>query len=194
MNRALLLVFAVIVAGCGDSNGPEPYAAMQFTFRGSTPGSASGTLDVKGRREPYATNSPTGAIGTVTGAPSTGEMITIVGSRADGVELEFQLIRVSGPGLMPMCPDFSADPIAPSNCITNGHFFHESPSYPYYLKDFGTDHQAAFKVTVSELTRTRIRGTFEGITIGRCYGCAAQYINVPDTMRISAGSFDVPYR
>lgn len=194
--RVLLLPFAVAVIACGDSNGPEPYAAMQFTFRGSVPGSPSGTFDVKGRRDPYATNDPTGAIGNVIGDRSTGEIIRIVGSRnGDRAELEFDMTRVAGAGAVTMCPPGSGTPTTPQvNCIFNGHFFPTSPTYPYYLLDYGTNPAAAFTVNIAEITQTRIRGTFEGITIGRCYGCGSAYANVPDTMRISGGSFDLPYR
>jgi hypothetical protein len=197
VSRAKLLLCITLVVGCGDSTAPStPDASMRFTFRGSTPGSVSGTFSVTGRRELYAEGGfPTGAIGNVTSEPSIGEAIRIVGSRSDPrAQLEFFLVGVTAPGVLQMCPIPTGSGPPPSNCVLRGYYTPVIPTYPYFLTEYGTDRSAGFSVTVSALTPTRIRGTFEGITIGRCYSCAAEYANVPDTMRISAGSFDVPYR
>jgi hypothetical protein len=180
MSRALLVPVAVLLIACGDSTGPNRSGSMSFAFHASMSGSTSGVFSVEGGRKPYPDDYPTGAGGNSFG-DATISLIRIAASRTEGSqEFEMVLSGVTGIGLLPMCYSAQANS---TPCVFSGYFF-PNPASRYY---FGTNLREPpyheMRVTITELTSLRIRGTFEGIAVGDA-----------DTLTISGGAFDVPYR
>jgi hypothetical protein len=190
MSRAIVLALATLLIACGDSTGPNRSGSMSFTYHGSMTGSPSGVFSVAGGRKPYPDGYPTGAGGNTYGDGSTAQ-IRIVGSRTEGPqEFALILIGVTGAGPVPMC-DTSQPQY--TNCVWHGSFFPDPGSFYIFGWSLRDPPYPEMRVTITELTGSRIRGTFEGLAVGDCAGCNAQYLNA-DTLTISGGTFDVPYR
>ena len=176
---ALLVVLAA--CGGGDSTGPAPSGSMRFTYRGEVSGSAAGSFAVDGPRQQFV-GGAAGAGATRLRAQGVGTYITVYGSRVDlaYAELEVTLYSATAPGTFPVCGP--SDP-EPRHCLLSGSFSPDPTSVHFFRS--GT-------VTITELTPSRVRGTFEGVTVGYCSGCANPADE--DTIAITGGAFDVPFR
>ena len=190
MSRVLLLPVAVLLIACGDATGPNRSGSMSFTYHGSMTGSPSGVFSVAGGRKPYPVDYPTGAGGNTYGEGSAAQ-IRIVGSRTEGPQVfEMVLIGVTAVGPVPMC-DFSQPQY--TNCVSSGYFFPDPASRHFFGWTVREPPYSEMRVTITDLTGSRIRGTFEGLAVGECAACSTQYLNT-DTLTITGGAFDVPYR
>jgi hypothetical protein len=152
---------------------------MSFTYHGALPASPSGAFSVQGGRNSY----PSGA-----GGEKTSEGTRIVGSLGQGAQ-EFS-VAVRGTmavGTLPTCENSSAPP---TPCVYFGYFAASRQS-TYIFGTGGLAADAEMRVTITDLTASRVRGTFEGFALGTCGECNSTAL---DTATISGGVFDVPYR
>ena len=184
----VLLPAASLLTACSDSTGPEPSGSMSFTYQGSMPGSASGSFSVEGPRRPFVYAAQvTGAVAGRTGEGNS-RSIEVAGSDAS-LSQDFS-IRIFGEpsvGVLPTCEGSATD------CVDGGHFWPDPASIHYFGSNQSSDPPyPQVTVTITEMSDLRVRGTFEGIVIGTCGTCADQL--APDTITISAGQFDVPFR
>jgi len=181
MSRSMKLTVAVLLIGCGEHPTlPDRSGSMSFTYHGALARSPSGTFSVQGGRNSW----PMGA-----GGERLMDGMRIAGSRSQGSASEFSLFLAGtmAVGSLPMCdgPTPTATP-----CVSGG-FFSPTTVTTYGFGWAQSGPQAEMRVTITEFTASRIRGTFEGAAWGYCAECG---MLVADTATISAGVFDVPYR
>ena len=172
---AVLAAVAVPLLGCTDATSPAPPGSMSFNYTGSL----HGTFAVTGSLNPDDYNSiGTGAIAQ-RGDAATQKRIEVRGANAGtSQELSFTMIDVTGTGPLQTCQ------AATTHCVYNGYFWPDVIGVHYFGWGIGYDPPyPELNVTVTELTGSRIKGTFEGVVVG----------SGPDTLRISAGTFDVPF-
>ncbi len=182
-----LLLPAVMMAGCSDATGPAPSGSVSFTYHGSAPGSVSGSFSVEGSGKPSIFDA------AVTGAMarrSTGEdspYLEISGSSAAPSQyFSITIFGAPGVGMLPSCE------VATTDCVYNGYFRSASNSYWHGSGLYTQPPYPEVTVTITGITESRVRGTFEGMVIGSCGTCTDPL--APDTLTISAGQFDVPFR
>ena len=184
MRHSLTLTcFAVVIAslGCSDSNSPAPPGSMGFQYSGTTPAPNHGTFDVHGSLNPDAQTWQTGAI-----AQRGSGRIEIQGMNASPQqEFSFTLVGVTTTGPLTTCQERT------TNCVYQGHFWPDIYSVHYFGWGLYDDPPyPEVSVNVTELTGSRIRGTFAGQVVGICRVCSSA---VPDTLTITGGTFDVPF-
>jgi hypothetical protein len=172
---AILLAASLPLLGCKDATSPAPPGSMSFDYAGSV----HGTFAVTGSLNPDDYNKVgTGAIAQRNDAGPT-QRIEVVGTNA-GTHQEFglTLIGVTGTGALHTCQ------LETTHCVYQGHFWPADYGVHYFGWGISWDPPyPEVNVTVTELTGSRIKGTFEGVVVGV----------VADTLRISSGTFDVPF-
>jgi hypothetical protein len=182
MKRFLaFLCLTVPVFGCGDANGPTPPGSMRFDYSSSLSGPYHGTFDVTGSLDPDSDNWYTGAI-----AQRGNNQIGITGTDAPTKrEFEFTLVGVTAPGTYTTCQERT------TGCVFQGHFWpsvNDNHSFGWGL--LSPLPYPEVTVTVTELTNSRIRGSFTGVVVGNCTPCNTTAVN---TITITAGTFDTPF-
>ena len=180
MSRAMILVLVALLIACGEGfTAPDRSGSMSFTYHGALVDSPSGAFSVQGGRNSW----PAGAGGEVFGSGTR-----IIGSLGQGApEFSVTLIGPMAVGSLPTC-EYSNTP--PTPCVGGGYY---SQIHQFYY-GFGPSGQPPYPemhVTITDLTASRVRGTFEGIALGICSQCRPA---LDDTVTISGGVFDVPYR
>ena len=175
------LCLTVPIFGCGDATRPAPAGSMRFDYAGNLSGSYHGTLDVTGSLDPDSDNWYTGAI-----AQRGNGRIGVTGrDAATKREFEFSLVGVTGPGSYTTCQERT------TGCVYQGHFWPSTSDIHYF--GWGLLSPTPYpelSVTVTELTNSRIRGTFTGVVVGSCTPCN---VNAVETITITAGTFDTPF-
>jgi hypothetical protein len=172
---AIVLAASLPLLGCKDATSPAPPGSMSFNYAGSVHGSFA----VTGSLNPDDYNRVhTGAIAQ-RGTIGERQQITVYASIPQPLqELSFTLIGVTGIGPVHTCQQ------ATTNCVYQGYFYDDATSIHYFGWGVYSDPPyPEMNVTVTELTGSRIKGTFEGVVVG--IG--------PDTLRINSGTFDVPF-
>jgi hypothetical protein len=180
MSRYIVVVVAALLTACGeDFTAPDRSGSMSFTYHGALADSPSGAFSVQGGRNSY----PSGA-----GGYKTTGGISIVGSLGQGApEFGVSVLGTMAVGPLPTCEN---SPAPPTPCVFFG-YFDASRQSTYVFGSPGQPPDAQMRVTITDLTASRVRGTFEGVAVGYCVECGPY---VEDTMTISSGAFDVPYR
>lgn len=183
-----LLLPAVLLSACSDATGPVPSGSMSFTYQGSAPGSPSGSFSVEGSGKPSIFDA------AVTGAMarrSTGEdsqFLDVSGSSAAQSQyFSITIYGAPGVGMLPSCE------VATTDCVEGGYFRSGTNSSHWHGPgQYTQPPYPEVTVTITEITESRVRGTFKGMVIGYCNTCPDPL--APDTLTISAGQFDVPFR
>ena len=183
-----LLLAAVLLSACSDATAPAPSGSMSFTYHGSAPGSSSGSFSVEGTGKPLWNDV------AVTGTMARRfhgedfEWFEVIGSSAAQSQyFSITIYGVPGVGILPSCE------VATTECVHNGDFWSSFQSR--YHHGWGQSIPPPYPevtVTITGITESRVRGTFQGIVIGHCDTCPDPL--VPDTITISGGQFDVPFR
>jgi hypothetical protein len=175
------LAVASALLGCTDANSPAPPGSLRFDYVGSLPASSHGAFDVRGSLNPDSKNWQTGAI-----AQRGNDRIEVHGmSASPQQEFAFTLVGVTTTGPLTTCQERT------TNCVYQGYFWPDIYSVHYF--GWGLYDQPPYpelSVNVTELTGSRIKGTFAGQVIGYCHACNA---SVEDTVTITGGTFDVPF-
>jgi len=180
MSRAMVPAVAVLLTACvEDATAPDRSGSMSFTYHGALGASPSGSFSVQGGRNSY----PSGA-----GGQNLGGGIMIVGSRDRGTQqLSVTVLGAMALGALPMCDN---GPTPSNPCVDGGYF--ASSQHSGYSFGWGPPLPVPeMRVTITDLTASRVRGTFEGVAVGYCGECGSYVV---DTATISGGVFDVPYR
>lgn len=182
-----LLLPAVLLSGCSGATGPEPSGSMSFTYHGSAPGSSGGSFSVEGPRSPFLADiKVTGAVAhryTIEDAPR----FEVIGASAEQSQLfSITIYGVPGVGMLPQCETATTD------CVHSGRFWSTYNSRYFHGSVGAQPPYPEVAVTITEITESRVRGTFEGMVIGHCYTCPDPLLS--DTVTISSGQFDVPFR
>jgi hypothetical protein len=194
MPRSVLTHLAVVllVVACSNTNEPDHTGSMSFDYHGSLPDAPHGTFDVVGSRKFAATDYPTGA-GGFTNTDGGTTIIDVAASQHEGPQL-FDMLFAGPPvvGALPMCVTLTPPT---TMCVESGYW--QTGPIGGSLHNFGS--QSSFStprpvmnVTIISLTDRRIAGTFEGTAVGTCATCASS--TAADTVTITNGHFDVPYR
>ena len=180
MSRAMVPGVAALLIACGeDVTAPDRSGSMSFTYHGALAASPSGAFSVQGGRNSY----PSGA-----GGEKSPEGVRIVGSLGQGAqEFSISVLGTMVVGTLPTCENVSAPP---TPCVYFG-YFSASRQSTYIFGSGGLAADGQMRVTIMDLTATRVRGTFEGTALGTCGECNSTAV---DTATISGGEFDVPYR
>lgn len=182
------LLPAVLLSACSDATGPAPSGSMSFTYHGSAPGSPSGSFSVEGTGKPLWNDvAVSGAMARRLTAEDAQFLEVFGASAVHSQYFSIFIYGMPGVGMLPSCE------VAATDCVQNGHFWSSFNSR--YSHGWGLHRQPPYPevtVTITEITESRVRGTFEGIVIGNCHTCPDPL--APDTLAISAGLFDVPFR
>ncbi len=178
MNRSQRPILAALVVavfgGCSDSTGTRlmPAGTLSVALSGALTGhfDVRGAQPVPGRREPA-----TFAAARV--SPMSADRYLVTGFRArDGNRqdlLSLELSSVSAPGSY----------VAGGNLVLGGVGSAALPEYVYRI--------TAGAVEVTTLTATRMTGTFAATAVGGTF-LNTFPVQPGDTVRLTAGTFDVP--
>jgi hypothetical protein len=169
---------SALLIACSDSTSPRPSGTLRFTYSGA----ATGTFVATG---PRSVDDPpkTGAGGRRTGntVEISAQQMTGTAS-ADFTSLELTIYNVAGSAQATPC---TAEMPAGTTCIPFAHFYSMETGIVYIAGLTGNP--GTLTVAITNVSATRIAGTFEGFAPYCPQSCP------PGTgIVITGGMFDIP--